>query len=50
MRARAENLFVVAAFAVLFVLMFLQVMNERITPDEDDCRARGAAADCWRAP
>lgn len=49
MRARAERLFVAAAFAVIFVLMFLQVVGERIVPDEDDCRARGQASDCWKA-
>jgi len=48
MRERAERLFTVAAFAVLFILLFLQAMREKITPDEDDCRARGRASDCWK--
>lgn len=37
---------------VLFGLLALAwwTFQEPITPDADDCRARGQAADCWSLP
>lgn len=48
MREKAELLFTALAFALLFGLMFVWTLQEPMLPNEDDCLARGQAADCWK--
>lgn len=33
---------------VCLAVMFLWALREPVTPDKDDCAARGRPADCWR--
>ena len=49
MKARLQRLAVTAAFTFLVVLALLLLIGEPLTPDADDCAARGQAEDCWRS-
>lgn len=40
-------IWVMTVLALLALLAWTAVM-EPLLPDEDDCRARGKAADCWK--
>ncbi len=46
---RRAEILAFAAFVLLTALLIMQEMRHgKISPSEDDCAARGQAADCWK--